>query len=105
MTPIIARSTVPRACAMAVVSVRLPRPRLGRRAVSRMRARASAVSASTCLGARAWFRQPLIVSATIGWRAGLSPFGMPWAAWAWEIASRACAMEAMALPSAARWPR
>ena len=39
-------------------------------------------------------RQPLRTSATAGWRAGLSPFGMPWAAWAWEIAARACAMVA-----------
>ena len=39
-------------------------------------------------------RQPLRTSATAGWRAGLSPFGMPWAAWAWEIAAWACAMVA-----------
>ena len=75
ITPTIARSMVPRACAVSADSMRPPRPRLGSRTVSRIRARARAVSASACWGAGATFRQPFMVSATAGWRAGVLGLG------------------------------
>ena len=46
ITPTIARLMVPRACAASADSMRPPRPRRGRHAVSRIRARAWAVSRS-----------------------------------------------------------
>ena len=77
-----------------------PRPCLGRRRTSRIRARAAAVSAAACFGDGARLRQPLTVSATTGWRAGLPPFCMPPPAWKWEMAERACCTLAMDRPVA-----
>ena len=63
------------------------------------------IIASACLGAVALLRQPLMASATTGWRAGLSAFWIPVAAWKWEMAARVCLMEAMDLLAAATRPR
>ena len=100
-----ARSRAARLLAVSADSILPPRPRLGRRRTSRTRASASEVRASACLGAGARLRQPLMASATTGWRAGLSPFSTPAAAWKWDMAERACCTLAMDRPVAAKWPR
>ena len=66
------------------------------------RARESEVRASASLGVGVRLRQPMMVSATTGWRAGLSPFRMTAAAWKWQMAERACCTLAMERPVADR---
>ena len=76
-----AKSRAARRWAVSTDSTLPPRPRLGSRRSSRIQARTSEVRASACLGAGARLRHPLMASATTGWRAGLSAFCMPAAAW------------------------